>query len=601
MNRTFKPNRQGITLLFVISMIVLFLLMGTAFVIVANNFNRASTDRILSNLPEDKGSELSNKFLEEAMFQIIREADLRDIDSPLRGNGILSDQYGYGVKSFVSFDDAAPAMAGGQAFVDIAVRADLTDEETQGQAFNLLTRSTTPENLSSDSDEDGDPDLIKNLFGGQVLSFTTGPARGFSARIYSDFYNSDDVHIFRIPATSISGDIITNAMITDPSFAGSEVIINGRDFSGTGAGLVVDAMGNQTLGPQALLPNRVGQLHKNLAAVETDADAPYLSVTNSSGTTSSNLSSVNEPWDAADVATMFLSGFDKAGKIIASFHRQALLDNAPNGTLAAGRTSFHAFDIVDPDDTDKTKLAIPDVDADQDGENDSFWMDLGMSVSTNREGRRFKPLFAILIKDMEGRLNANAHGNRTHADPDGKNYVITEAEPFAGGVTKLNSAIGSGMGVAEIDFSRAFNLDTDSLTNLLNSRYSSSDAADIYPGDGTSSFRSQAKLFGYPKGKIDPDEFFGTVGRLFGTAMDINGRFQIGSPASSMTNFDDFRDLNFTDSFNNGLPQINMVATGAIPGFTTEFQGNPYEMSLSGSNALRPTLYTRRTRKGVTP
>ena len=83
MNRTFKPNRQGITLLFVVSMIVLFLLLGTAFVVVANNFNRESTRRILSNQVEGKGELQGNELLEEAMFQVIRGPDLRNVDSCL--------------------------------------------------------------------------------------------------------------------------------------------------------------------------------------------------------------------------------------------------------------------------------------------------------------------------------------------------------------------------------------------------------------------------------------------------------------------------------------------------------------------------------------
>ncbi len=39
------PARRGVTLLFVVSMIVLFLLMGTTFVIVANSFSVASKKR----------------------------------------------------------------------------------------------------------------------------------------------------------------------------------------------------------------------------------------------------------------------------------------------------------------------------------------------------------------------------------------------------------------------------------------------------------------------------------------------------------------------------------------------------------------------------
>ena len=102
MNRTFKPNRQGITLLFVISMIVLFLLLGTAFVIVANSFRRQAIERIIINQPEGRGSVQGNQLLEQGILQLIRGDDLRNINSPLRTTDMLADQYGYGVRAFVS-------------------------------------------------------------------------------------------------------------------------------------------------------------------------------------------------------------------------------------------------------------------------------------------------------------------------------------------------------------------------------------------------------------------------------------------------------------------------------------------------------------------
>ena len=573
MNRTFKPNRQGITLLFVISMIVLFLLMGTAFVIVANNFNRESNGRIRANAPEDKGSQLSNQLIDEAILQLIRGTDLRDTDSPLKANDMLSDQYGFGFKTRVSIEDVPPRMVGDEAFVEIAFRANPDVAATEGQAFDLLERSTTAEELTPDVGNDGTADLIDNLYGGQVLSFTTGPARGFSARIYSDYFDADGFHIFRIPASSISGDIITDTTITDPSFDGSEVIINGRDFSGTGAAVTLDALNKPSvLGMQAQLPNRVGQMHGMLVGLSGNADA-YLSQTDSDGMTEPNVASVNEPWDAADISTMFLSGYDKFGNIIPSFHRQALIENGPASTLS-GRTFFHAFDITDPDDLTNNMAGMPDVDTDGDGTKDSFWMDLGLSIITNREGRRFKPLFAIHIKDMDGRLSVNAHGNRTHEQTNG--FVAAPTQTWAGGSTApLNSPLGWGMGVAEINLVPTIG-DTARLTTLLDSRY------DGFPGDETS-FRSQAKLFGYPRDIINPtgEDGFGTIGGLFSTAMDINGRFQIGSPNSAISPFDTFVDLNY-GNFNNGLPQINMLTTEEIPGFSGEFIGNAYEMSLSG-------------------
>jgi hypothetical protein len=43
--------------------------------------------------------------------------------------------------------------------------------------------------------------------------------------------------------------------------------------------------------------------------------------------------------------------------------------------------------------------------------NDSFWMDLGFPVLTAPDGRKYKPLFAALITDLDNRLNVNVHGN----------------------------------------------------------------------------------------------------------------------------------------------------------------------------------------------
>ena len=48
-----------------------------------------------------------------------------------------------------------------------------------------------------------------------------------------------------------------------------------------------------------------------------------------------------------------------------------------------------------------------DVDNDGDGTPDSIWVDLGLPIQTDESGRKFKPLFAILCTDMDGRLNVN--------------------------------------------------------------------------------------------------------------------------------------------------------------------------------------------------
>ncbi len=56
-----------------------------------------------------------------------------------------------------------------------------------------------------------------------------------------------------------------------------------------------------------------------------------------------------------------------------------------------------------------------DVDNDGDGVADSIWIDLGFPVRAAKDGKLYKPLFAILCLDMDGRLNLNAHGDLAQA------------------------------------------------------------------------------------------------------------------------------------------------------------------------------------------
>ncbi|MCE9604733.1 MAG: hypothetical protein K8U03_07495 [Planctomycetia bacterium] len=55
-----------------------------------------------------------------------------------------------------------------------------------------------------------------------------------------------------------------------------------------------------------------------------------------------------------------------------------------------------------------------DIDNDGDGIPDSIWVDLGSPVSTTPEGRFVKPLYAIMVRDLDGRINVNAHGSPKH-------------------------------------------------------------------------------------------------------------------------------------------------------------------------------------------
>ena len=51
-----------------------------------------------------------------------------------------------------------------------------------------------------------------------------------------------------------------------------------------------------------------------------------------------------------------------------------------------------------------------DVDNNGDGVPDSVWLDLGFPIQSAPDGRLYKPLFAILCMDLDGRLNVNTAG-----------------------------------------------------------------------------------------------------------------------------------------------------------------------------------------------
>jgi hypothetical protein len=128
-----------------------------------------------------------------------------------------------------------------------------------------------------------------------------------------------------------------------------------------------------------------------------------------------------------------------------------------------------------------------DVDNDGDGEADSIWVDLGMPVTTLADGRAVKPLFAILCTDLDGRLNANAHGSPSQyirvevpADPLAKR----PANGFARGSTEERIFLGAGgYFLSQADLSGNFTWTSSMIKQQLDGRQMNQ----VYIGESTES------------------------------------------------------------------------------------------------------------------
>src|SRR5262249_382203 len=70
---------------------------------------------------------------------------------------------------------------------------------------------------------------------------------------------------------------------------------------------------------------------------------------------------------------------------------------------SSGRTNFFP-PPADPNGDVKNLVGSP-------GGNDSIWLDLGYPVNRTPAGRRYKPLFAFFIVDLDNRVNVNVTGN----------------------------------------------------------------------------------------------------------------------------------------------------------------------------------------------
>jgi hypothetical protein len=171
----------------------------------------------------------------------------------------------------------------------------------------------------------------------------------------------------------------------------------------------------------------------------------------------------NVSYTYPDLNNLFLAAVKADGTVLVpSFHRPRLfgsLDRSnpnwkssnPQGKylILRPRPEDHARDAAGntlfpyPEDATgdvKNLIGSP-------GGNDSLWIDLDFPVLTAPDGRRYKPLFAPLIMDLDGRVNVNVHGNTLGTNSEHRSN--------------------HGLGPWEVNLGKVLNADRDEWKNLL--------------------------------------------------------------------------------------------------------------------------------------
>ncbi len=591
-------HRRGALLLVCLVLLVLFLLLGITFVLTATSFRKGARATMRAK-QFDQPLDTVN-VLDTVLMEFLRGSS--NPRSPFISQNLLGDMYG---EPSLKGQFIVGAYTGGGQFMHLQVKFDV---------------GFTPRN-------------VPGYYEGQVLSMVSGPAANQSRRI-----------VDYVPGSTTAEFVVM--AFSDVPVAGNRFVINGRAFSGTGNGYLpyhptgqipdtalVESGGSfDETDPKyagvggykayhSLYPNSTYFEPTLGVPVAPDHDTEYLTPTGVGGQ--------NEDYDAADSNNPWLAIVTDRG-IKPSFHDPALLQHwlgwatqydREHAVPAADaveynidksrfeqiyrRISFRpirgdhpAFTGSNPDyvaDTDHTDFDTDpttayewwrdgpwDVDNDGDGTPDSIWMDIGLPVQTLKDGRVVKPLVAMLVRDMDGRVNINTAGTLALADAT----PTVSDDRLAGGVGSANFARGSGYGPAEIDLRwvlTEFNSDgtlkapvTDSdVRQLFEDLLLGSTSAGI--GNRESFFGRYAETEG---GNVGPGE---------SGVNDIPGRIwaaQVwGGPYAFATNPHDVLGLGVVATDQRGNPLRGFMGG---PTDTAMFVDDPYEMFL-GNLAMSNT------------
>ncbi|QDU76402.1 hypothetical protein Pan97_34510 [Bremerella volcania] len=577
-----KQPRRGALLLVVLSILVLFALVGLTFVVSALAFNTGAQ----ANLESNRQSGEAPNEADAVMMQLLR-GPRPGTASSILSHEILRDMWG----------NQSVVISGTAAQIDIDRPKDSSSNDITQFWEIEVDENVVPSNLFR----------IEQYYTGSVLTFTSGELKGQSHRIlhYRMKFQTDmmgtvtqDGVVFVIdqdPIVPRENLVDSNGDGGIAPVDGDGFVVNDPPFNGTGLGFDPTAptgSNKRTLSllsgsdPVALLPNILYNFPDGRA-----------------GAVSIEAGGADEPYDAPDVQNMFLAYVDGGrttvtADILPSFHRPDLVRYWFRQYIAANSMTVGMFDDPDafmqnPDLDTSSWMSAPtqaqrdaawafrrkftlrpsktdhpnftgsnanydilgtasnarwDIDNDLDGIADSIWIDVGLPLKTDRQGRRYRPLAAIMVKDLDGLINVNTHGFYSQFasfegtfPPSGTPTDATTLLQASSGMTNKHNqfspswdldsmgmayepkdmqlALGSGYGPAEVSLRQIFT--AQNAFDLMDARYkgqTSFTSTTGTPGqDATDDVRSRMDNVGLA------DAFNTTTNNRFGTPPDRLG------------------------------------------------------------------------------
>jgi hypothetical protein len=508
-------RRNGVVLLVVLSLLALFVLLGVTYTLGVSQYYNASRNNLAVGRLGDQPDVEMGAVLGSLLFDVYSHAS-PTYRTSLQGHSLLGDLYGI---------DGIAGIVNGTPTIDAS---------TQGQ-FLLFSSGSVPasalfqpynQNLTAWSP-------IPEYYVGRVLTFTTGPCAGVSTRITRYVPGTPPTFCVEAPHNS-------KLPAANDSF-----LINGAPFNGTGFGF--DSTAFNLTQTAAIAPTALGGSPAHTALL------PHFGGYPTGGTNpmfyASQYGGPDESQDSPDNQNMFLAmvppGRATGGAlpVLPSFHRPELLpywaskmvspyvdgSGVPDVTNADTRNFLRQF-IFRPMPWDhpnftgsnpamntaanalvnmSSATGVWDVDNDNDGVPDSIWIDPGLPIITTPDGRRIKRLAAILVKDLDGRINVNVHGSISQYFPTAGQETHrtghTVTFPYFAGQSGAGSPLylprGFGYGPAEVDFQNILG-GTGALTayqNIIQGRHASrSETSPFAPGIAGNDPLSQFRNFDMP-------------------------------------------------------------------------------------------------------